>query len=160
EANGSWSEVRRIDAPGTPTSVAFGHFSGERTLLEMAVPSPNGIDIRDVRTGALDAAIPLAVDYMADLQLAAGDLHRAGAYDLIVDNIGAVLLPPPLPVRAEEYTDPRIESWVMTFLSTGHSFRLIDTYRAGEDRLITPVLGDFNGDGRLDLAVQRIGGDL
>ena len=146
--HGSWSELRRVELGTNPGSIAFGRFTGGRTLEMAVVVYRSGfrVEIRDVLTSALLQIIPIAID-SAEYQLASGDLNGDGADDLVVDAVGT-------------YFGPTLHD---VYTRVGGSLSIF-TARAGTLRspkgLFWPVIGDFNGDGRPDLAVQQQLGDL
>src|SRR5438132_377175 len=141
----SFVSVRAFDFDGSlrPQSLAVGDFNGDGRP-DLAVAN-NGSTNVSVLLGNGDGTFQNAFGYGAGTgpgSVAVGDFNGDGKPDLAVANIGSL---------RDNYTDGNVS----VLLGNGDgTFRSAVDYGAGSvPRSVT--VGDFNGDGKLDLAVAN-----
>jgi hypothetical protein len=141
--DGSFQASRNFSAGTSPHSVAVGDFNGDgKPDLAVANLSSNNVSIL---LGNGDGSFQQAVNYAAGstpVSVAVGDFNGDGKLDLAVANQG---------------TYPLFNGTVSVLLGNGDgSFQSALSFSAGSGPSSVAV-GDFDGDGKLDLAVVGSG---
>lgn len=143
-----------LDAPGMPVGngpyfVAVGDFNGDGKQ-DLAVANFWGGSV-SILLGKGDGTFEAPVDYAvlyAPSSIAVADLNGDGKLDLAVTNCGGCM-----------YHEGPTSSPVSVLLGNGDgTFRTHVDYPAGNSP-ISVVIGDFNRDGKPDLAVANLCGD-
>lgn len=155
--DGTWHELRHLDTEGFPRSVVMGRFTSQRlqfAMIDLGGSAATRLEIRDAETMAVARTFALPEGSEAYV-LAAGDLNGDGMDDLVVTDEGH-----PTGLPHDFYT--RLDGNIAAIVSNRASAAAIETVYQTHSGLFRPVLGDFDGDGRLDLAVavQESPGEL
>jgi hypothetical protein len=146
--NGDGTFQAPIEFPGPGYRSIVGDFNGDGKL-DLAVADGNSGTV-SVLLGNGDGTFQAAPSYPAGvdpISIAVGDFNRDGKLDLVVANKGTI---------ANNFTD----SSVLVLLGNGDG-----TFQAAAEYgpVVNPysvAVGDFNGDGNLDLAVADAGDPL
>jgi hypothetical protein len=141
QGDGTFQAATNYAAAAGPYSVAVGDFNGDR-ILDIAVAN-NDSNTVSVLLGNGDGAFRAATSYAVGAlptSVAVADFNGDGITDLAV---------------ADEGVSHGNGSGVSVLLGNGDgTFQAATNYAAGSVP-ISVVMGDFNGDGRLDLAVAN-----
>lgn len=154
-ADGTWRELRHLDTDGFPRSIVVGRFTSQQrqfALIDYGVSAAPRLEIRDSETMAVVRTIILPAGNDT-YRLAAGDLNGDGMDDLVISNEGH-----PYDVLHDYYS--RVDGSVATMVSNRTTAEAVATIYQTQFGLFWPVLGDFDGDGNLDLAVQQTPAEL
>jgi len=136
--DGTFAPSVAYDVDAQPQSIVIGDFNGD-TRLDIAVGSTNTISILE---GTGDGSFKPAVEYIADrgpYTLAAGDVNGDNISDLVVVN----------------YNSNNV-SILLGSAQSGVQLITGNDLSVGTNPVFAAV-GDFNGDGRLDLAIANEG---
>jgi hypothetical protein len=142
--DGTFQAPRSFPAGSEPTSVAVGDFNGDGTLDLAVTNFIQTSDTVSVLLGNGDGTFQVAQSYAVGIQpesVAVGDFNGDGIPDLAVANRGT----------PNNYTN----SSVSVLLGNGDgTFQTARSFATGRAPYAVAV-GDFNGDGFLDLAVAN-----
>jgi len=149
KGDGTFQAAVNFAAGTNPASVAIGDFNGDgKTDLAVAFTGTYTNGSVSVLLGKGDGTFEAAVNYGAGtnpVSVAAGDFNGDGKLDLAVANQGAT------PISNQS------RGTVSVLLGNGDgTFQVAVNYGAGIGPASVAV-GDFNGDGKPDLAVANIG---
>ena len=148
--DGTFQAAVSYIAGSDPYSAAVGDFNGDGKL-DLAVANAGSANI-SIFLGKGDGTFLVAVNYGTGpnpVSVAVGDFNRDGKPDLAVANNGAASGSP---------YKPLINASVSVLLGNGDgTFQTAVNFDAGLSPF-SVVLGDFNGDDQLDLAVANEGG--
>ncbi len=139
---GSFGAATNFAAGNTPVSVAVGDFNGDGKLdLAVVNAGSNNISVLlGTGTGSFGAATDFAVE-TNPVSVAAGDFNGDGKLDLAVVNAG------------DDSGSPVIPGSLSILLGNGDgTFGAATNYAVGT-KPVSVAAGDFNGDGKTDLAV-------
>jgi hypothetical protein len=140
--DGTFQPARNFATADYPKSLAVGDFNGDGKLDLMILGETSYSSGLTVLLGNGDGAFQpaqnIAFDFFNPTSLAVGDLNADGKFDLVVTSNDS-----PFPTGR-----------VNVFLGNGNGSFAAPTARLLDNSLLTSaVLQDFNGDGKLDLAM-------
>jgi hypothetical protein len=136
-------------------SAAVGDFSGTHHP-ELAVLTGHDVQVFEFRSGAAPRFTATPQGPGLPRSIVAADINGDGADDIVVAG-GTVISPP---VEYSEYWDDSLDGYLSTYLSTRGSFEAERQLRyrdpTGGAALDSLAAGDFDGDGRTDIAAATV----